>query len=281
MKKFLLLTVTVLLLSSCVYTSRFDVSQLEKMGGEGRAVITVSVPALIESGVIENSDLLSRVDRVSLELAPESTEYPLPLSEWSVTGTANGLLSSTEVGTFMIWSPDFIRSRTAGPKHYVNRSLGIEAGVPEEGIALFTTGSYNEAYSRLFSSSSVQTPLMVADAMRKADAALYLVSPVTLPPLGFDIPRETMVKIESILLLLESGSDSFMLSGVIDMDSEDSARTLCTYLRNLLVQDIRRRGEKLDVKALSGIFTYEGTALRISDFTVSFDSVSGLLTKEL
>ena len=64
------------------------------------------------------------------------------------------------------------------------------------------------------------------------------------------------------------------------MDSEDSARTLCTLLRNLLVQEVRRSGERLDVRALSGIFTYEGSVLTISGYELSYDNVGTMLTKE-
>ena len=76
----------------------------------------------------------------------------------------------------------------------------------------------------------------------------------------------------------ESG---FSISGEISMENEQSARTLCTFLRNLLIQEVRRNGEPLDVRALSGIFRYENSVLRISGYELPFDKMSTLLTKEI
>lgn len=275
--------IALILLSSCVYTWRGDISSLDRMGGPGKAVITLDAAALKKSGasaLLPDNELVSRLDRVSVELTPTSDEYPLEFDGWEVTGTANGLLSSTEVGTLLIWDPQFVRA-DGSPRHYTSRSLGLSAGVPEDGIVLFTSDDYTAAHSRLFRGHDGFIPAETLSLMKTALASLYIDSPVTLPPLGFDIPKETIAKIENLLLLLGDGDDAFMLSGEIRMVDEDSARTLCTLLRNLLVQEIRRNGERLDVKALSGIFTYEGSLLRISGYRLSYDKVSQLLTKEL
>ena len=275
------LVLSVFLLVSCVYTEREDITALSRMGGEGKAVITIDVSAMKESGfsaLLPENELFSRLDRVSLELAPTGVGYPLPLSDWDVTGTANGLLSSTEVGTLLIWNPDFIRAKD-GPRHYVNKESGISAGIPEDGIVLFTTSDYSDAYSALFK-DPVRMDEAIYTAMTDSLAAIYMDKPETLPPLGFDIPKETVAKIESILLLLGEGDGCFNLYGEIGMDTEGSARTLCTFLRNLLIQEVRRSGERLDVKALSNIFTYEESSVIISGYKLSYDNVSALLTKE-
>lgn len=255
---------------------------MDYMGGPGKAVITLSVSGLKKSGaayLIPSDEISARIDRLSFELAPSSSDYPLPLSEWDITGTANGLVSSTEVGTLLIWDPGFTRS-SGSMKYYTNKSIGMSAGVPMDGIVLFTSGEYQEAYSSLFEKKERFIPEEKLMMMKNALASLYLSSPKTLPPLGFDIPRETVDKIASIFLVADDGDGCFLISGEIEMINEDSARTLCTLFRNLLVQAIRKSGERLDVKALSGIFTYDGSVLRISDYKLSYSDVGNLLTKE-
>ncbi len=282
MMKKLLLILSVFLAVSCVYTEREDISALGRMGGDGKAVVTLDIQSLKESGasaLLPQNEILERLDRISLELSPSSDEYPLPVSRWDFSGTANGLLSSTEVGTLLIWNPDFTRARGDGPKHYVNRDLGLSAGVPEDGVVLFTSGDYLDAYSSFFR-APMSMSADIYSAMTGALAAVYIEKPVTLPYLGFDIPKETIAMIDSLVLLLGDGDDCFRLYGTVVMDSEDSARTLCTLLRNLLVQEVRRSGERLDVRALSGIFTYEGSVLTISGYELSYDNVGAMLTKE-
>ena len=267
-----------ILLVSCVYTAREDISALSHMGGEGKAVITVDVKAAAE--LLPENELIERVDRISIELTPSSSIYPLPLSDWRITGTANGLLSSTEVGTLMIWDSGFIRARESNPRYYYNKKLGVSAGIPADGIVLFTSEDYQEECGRLFSGAGKVLDDRYLSLLESSLAGVYMDSPETLPPLPFDIPAETVGKIESILLLLNKGDDNLILSGEIEMDSESSAKTLCTFLRNLLIQEVRRSGGKLDVRALSGIFTYEGALLKISGYDLSYDIVSSMLTKE-
>ena len=283
-KAAVLLIVVVLLLSSCVYTWRDDTSSLRHMGKEESIVVTLDTAALRASeasSFLPDGEIMERLDKIAVELTPEDDSYPLPLSSWSITGTVNGKISSTEAGTLLSWDPEFIRWRGSGPRHYVNRDLGISAGIPKDGILLFTTSDYGKAYSSLFSSSESYIDDETAFAMESSIAAVYINAPLTLPPLGFDLTKESVRKMERILLLADHADDeSFFISGEILMDGEDGARTLCTFLRNLLIQDVRRRGEKLDVRALSGIFTYEGPVLRISDYRLPFDTVSQLLTKE-
>ena len=276
MKRLLPLLCLVMLVS-CVYTGRSDMSAVQRMGGEGKAVVTIDTAALRESGaaaLLPDNELAERVERLSAEISPSD-------DGWDITVLANGYLSSTEVGTFLIWDPSFVRA-DGSPRHYVSRSLGVSAGVPEDGMVLVTTADYSSAYRSLFRRSVKNIADSTFGAMESALASVWVDEPESLPPLGADIPEETVRKISSILLFINDGeNDSFSLSGEIRMDGEESARTLCTLLRNLLVQEIRRSGERLDVKAISGIFTYEGSVLRISGCSLSYDTVGAMLTKEL
>ena len=261
-RKLAVILIVTVLLSSCVYTWRDDTSALMHMGKEGSAVITLNTALLRTTdaaSILPSGETMERIDFIALELTPGNDAYPLALSDWDVTGTVNGRLSSTEVGTLLIWDSGFVRGRNAGQKHYVNKTLGVSAGVPKDGIILFTTSDYDSAYTSLYDSSEIMIEEETAFKMENSYAALYMNSPLTLPSLGFDLPKETLDKMNRIILYV----------------------TLCTFLRNLLIQEVRRNGEPLDVRALSGIFRYENSVLRISGYELPFDKMSTLLTKEI
>ncbi len=280
------IALSILFLASCVYTGRGDISVIRRLGKPGDFVITVDVAALRSSDAASlipdwMGEVAERTDRISVSLAPEGDGYPLPLGSWSITGLAHGRLSSTEVGTFLIWDPGFVRKQDSDPRYYTSRSYSLDAGVPRDGIVLFTSSStYRAAYNDIFVTGDDFIPEDCLRAMEGALAALYVEEPETLFPVGFDVPAELVRKVGRVLLLISDAHGAFRLDGEIIMDSEDSARTLCTLLRNMLVQSIRRSGERLDVRAISGIFTYEGKTLRISGCTLGYDAVGSLLTKE-
>ena len=283
-RKLAVILIVTVLLSSCVYTWRDDTSALMHMGKEGSAVITLNTALLRTTdaaSILPSGETMERIDFIALELTPGNDAYPLALSDWDVTGTVNGRLSSTEVGTLLIWDSGFVRGRNADQKHYVNKTLGVSAGVPKDGIILFTTSDYDSAYTSLYDSSEIMIEEETSFKMENSYASLYMNSPLTLPSLGFDLPKETLDKMNRIILYVEDVDESgFSISGEISMENEQSARTLCTFLRNLLIQEVRRSGGKLDVRALSGIFTYEGALLKISGYDLSYDIVSSMLTKE-
>ncbi|MBO8435993.1 MAG: hypothetical protein IAA97_03335 [Spirochaetes bacterium] len=271
----LILLASVIFLVSCVYTERFDTERGRYLGESGDVLITVDVDALKKSGesaLLAQNELVDRVDRVSLALSSEDDRV-------SVSGIANGLLSSTEVGTALIWDPSFIRASDV-PKFYENKRNSLKAGVVEDGIMLFTTGDYEAEYGKLKKRESAYVPEMIWNAMSSSLAALYVESPESISIPELDIPEETISKIEEAVLMLNDTGSALSLSGTVLMDDESSARTLCTLLRNLMVQRIRREGGKLDIRALSGIFTYEDSEVRISGYTLSYDEVGSMLTKE-
>ena len=268
------LVLFVLLAASCVYTGRGDVSLIQRMGEAGTVVVTADALSLMDSGLAAYvpsalAEHAGRADRVSLSLDADG----------SVSGLVHGALSSTEVGTVLAWDPSFRRVKDSAPRYYRNAERGIEAGVPEEGILLFTNASYEAELERL-EHGKKYIPDDCFALMEASLGGLYAKGPLSLP-LSDDIPPETARKVRSLLLLVNEGDGDLLVSGVAEMDSEESARALCIVLRNLLVQEVRRNGERLDVKALSGIFTYEGSSLRIDGYEAGYDEVGSMLTKEL
>ena len=102
--------------------------------------------------------------------------------------------------------------------------------------------------------------------MEAAAAAVYSLSPESLPEdLPIEIPSTVVAKMDMLLLLI--GEDD-SLTGLLDMDTEDSARTLVTLLRNELIKALRTAGEKPDFKELAGVFSYEGDKVYI-DYSIS------------
>ena len=268
------LLISVLLAASCVYTGRGDVSLIQRMGEAGSVVVTADTRSLMDSGLAAYvpaalAEHAGRADRVSLSLDADG----------SVSGLVHGALSSTEVGTVLAWDPSFRRMKDEDPRYYRNAERGLEAGVPEEGILLFTTASYETELQRL-EHGMKYIPDDCFALMEASLAGLYAEEPLALL-LPDDIPSEMTAKVRRLLLLVNEGDGNLTVSGAAEMDSEESARALCIVLRNLLVQKVRRNGERLDVKALSGIFTYEGSSLRIDGYEAGYDEVGSMLTKEL
>ena len=115
--------------------------------------------------------------------------------------------------------------------------------------------------------------------MMDALIGVYVSEPSSLSSFDTGIPAESFQKMESVLLLISEGEENAILDGRIIMSDEESARALQMILRNMLVQEIRRKGERLDVKAISDIFTYEGSVLRISGYSLKRDVLESFISR--
>ena len=141
MRKLLLSILIAVLLSSCVYRSPFEDGELfSSMGGEGDLVVTVDLEKVREEGLsslIPQSVITDRSDRLSVSISPGA-----------VYGAAEGNFGYASVNAFFDWVPDWRRSE-GDLRYYQSRSTGLEAAVPESGVLLFSTESYQDAYSAL------------------------------------------------------------------------------------------------------------------------------------
>ena len=86
------LLISVLLVASCVYTGRGDVSLIQRMGEAGSVVVTADARSLMDSGLAAYvpavlAEHAGRADRISLSLDAAG----------HTTGLVHGALSSTEV----------------------------------------------------------------------------------------------------------------------------------------------------------------------------------------
>lgn len=268
MRRFIPILLILIFITSCVYFDADRDDILQRLGKEGDTVVTIDTERMKESSLssfIPSGELENRVNRLSLVLSDDS-----------VTGIAQGKLSSTEVGTVLIWSPLFHRAREENPRYYRSEHMSISAGSVGEGIVLFTTGDYESEYDSIFVSPEENIPRSDALAMQSSLAGVYISEPDS--SFGLGIPDETLAKIRNVLLTIDENGEDFSLSGRIIMDSEDSARAMQMLLRNMLVQDIRRKGERLDVKALSGIFTYEGSVVSVSGYSLDKEVLENVIS---
>ncbi len=258
-----LLPLLLIVLTSCVLESPFSGREkyFQAMGREGSIVVTVDeektdIP-FVTDPILRS--LTDRAERISLELVPAvEGQYPLELSGYSISGGAEGDYSYAYINSTLLHNAPGFEKRG---KYY--HSDQIEAGVAAPGLLLFSP-SYEEFLRETYSERSIRIPDEIASQMEAAEMAIYSLSPKTLPPLGIEIPLSVVEKID-VLLLLVNGDE---LTGYLDMDTEDSARTLVTLFRNELIKAARAKGERPDIKAMAGYFVQEGDKVMI-DYALS------------
>ncbi len=75
--------------------------------------------------------------------------------------------------------------------------------------------------------------------------------------------------ITRVCLLFNNKDGELKMSGFIETVGESEARALNTILRNQIIQEKRREGEALDIKALSNVFVAEKSSVVITDYTLT------------
>lgn len=281
MKRFLVIPFLVLILASCVHRSPFETSYYyEALGRPGELVVTVDAAKAKDAGVLDPSnELVKRAERVSFALeAGDEDLYPSPADNYTVYGAAEGNYGSFIVNTALSHTDGFEKVGSGDGKYYTNGQ--ISAGVPESGLLLFSTGSYEEAYRRTFSERQTLIPKDLASIMSQSMFSVYARDPKTVMDIGFDLPVTVLLEIESALISVDRSDDGrYLLSAVIAMRSEKSARTFNTLMRNNVVADLRRKGESLDFKTLSVMIRQEGQTVVVEDMEIGVDAVTALAGK--
>lgn len=270
MKKLLLLAVAALMLVSCTVQSPFTASEeyFQALGEEGTIVVTAEVERVKDgpfSSLLASVDdsILSRSQRLSLSL--EWTG-----SGWLMSGAAEGNFPRSLVNTALNWSRDFQKDEEV----YRAKDGSMEATVPRNGLLLFSQTDVLALKERTWANRVIRIDSSTARTMAAADAAVYSVKPVSIPPLFIELPQSVVDKTEAFLLLLDGADGSAYISGWMKMDSQQSAKTLLTLFRNELVKAVRSRGEKLDTKLLSTYFQAAGDTVLL-DFPLEVFTKDG------
>ena len=192
-----------------------------------------------------------------------STLYPLPLSDWTIYGAAEGNFGKILVPTAISYMDGFERIKEDGVKYYSNGSISV--GVPETGILLFSTGDYLEAKDKTLDNRSLLIPSELASDMAENLFSIYVSEPKTMMDLGFELPYAVLSGMNYALITVDETNEGFFLSSVVDFKDERDAKTFTTLMRNMIVQEIRRDGGKLDFKALSDMIVCERNRSYIND----------------
>lgn len=278
MKKIAFLSSLVLLLlvgTSCVHRAPYEPEYwFQALGEEGEYVLTADVERitkgegkeLVDPALLSNP-MTKKAERISLSLtAEESERYPLPASAFAISGAVEGKFSSTVVNSSLKFS-GYKKVKKNGVVRY--QGDGTEIYSPFSNLILFTDGDYDQLYEKTIEHREKLIDDKTASSMASALFSVYVFSPKTLVDIGFEIPQTVLSEMTRTCLLFDEKSGVLVLSGRIETTGDGTARALSTLLKNQIVQEKRRNGEKLDTAALSKVFTVTSNVVNIEDYPLT------------
>ena len=280
MKKiaFVLLVIIVMLVgTSCVHHYPYEPEYwFQALGEDGEYVLTADVKRLqngegkeIVDPSILSSPIASKASRISLSLIAEDKDedtYPLPLSSFVVSGAIEGKYSPFIINNSLKFS-GAIKVKENGLTRYKSGAMSIYA--PMKNLILFSEGDYDYLYERTIENRWKYIDDETASAMASSLFSLYVFSPETLVDIGFEIPQTVLSEMTRTCILFDEKDGVLVMSGRIETTGDGTARALSTLFKNQIVQEKRRNGEKLDTKALSGMFTTKERIVIIDGYPLS------------
>lgn len=257
MRKALLFFVALtLLLASCSHTSPYkEEGWYSALGREGEVVVKAekkAVSLLVDSLNKEEKDFISKADRVTLSL-----------ENGGIAGAIEGDYSALFYSTALSMVGE--KEKGEGTKWYNIDTLSV--GIPKSGIILFSDGDYKELYLRTIKERE-EVIKKEEQALLQGDISLYSVDPTSLDIVGLGLPKTVTDKIKKIIMVINLNEGDMYLTGTIIMETEGDARAINVALKNSVIQDIKRRGEKLDTKTLIGIFSYSDNVEIIKEYKI-------------
>ena len=273
----LLVVVFVLVGTSCVHHYPYEPDYwFQALGNEGEYVLTADVERLKngEGGEVVDSSLFSnpvaeKASRISLSLvADEGSEdiYPLPLSSFVVGGAIEGSYSPFVINNTLKFS-GCIKVKENGLTRYKSGAMSVYA--PMKNLILFSEGDYDYLYERTIEEREKLIDDETASAMASSLFSVYVFSPETLVDIGFEIPQTVLSEMTRTCILFDEKGGVMVMSGRIQTTGDGTARALSTLFKNQIVQEKRRNGEKLDTKALAGMFTTNESIVFIDSYPLS------------
>lgn len=280
MKKiaFVLLVIIVMLVgTSCVHHYPYEPEYwFQALGEDGEYVLTADVKRLqngegkeiVDPSILSNP-IASKASRISLSLIAEDKDedtYPLPLSSFVVSGAIEGKYSPFIINNSLKFS-GAIKVKENGLTRYKSGAMSIYA--PMKNLILFSEGDYDYLYERTIGNRWKYIDDETASAMASSLFSLYVFSPETLVDIGFEIPQTVLSEMTRTCILFDEKDGVLVMSGRIETTGDGTARALSTLFKNQIVQEKRRNGEKLDTKALSGMFTTKERIVIIDGYPLS------------
>ena len=280
MKKiaFVLLVIIVMLVgTSCVHHYPYEPEYwFQALGEDGEYVLTADVKRLqngegkeiVDPSILSNP-IASKASRISLSLIAEDKDedtYPLPLSSFVVSGAIEGKYSPFIINNSLKFSGS-VKVKENGITRYKSGAMSIYA--PMKNLILFSEGDYDYLYERTIENRWKYIDDETASAMASSLFSVYVFSPETLVDIGFEIPQTVLSEMTRTCILFDEKDGVLVMSGRIETTGDGTARALSTLFKNQIVQEKRRNGEKLDTKALSGMFTTKERIVIIDGYPLS------------
>ena len=280
MKKiaFVLLVIIVMLVgTSCVHHYPYEPEYwFQALGEDGEYVLTADVTRLqngegkeiVDPSILSNP-VASKASRISLSLIaedPDEDTYPLPLSSFVVSGAIEGKYSPFIINNSLKFSGS-VKVKENGITRYKSGAMSIYA--PMKNLILFSEGDYDYLYERTIEEREKLIDDETASAMASSLFSVYVFSPETLVDIGFEIPQTVLSEMTRTCLLFDEKDGVMVMSGRIQTTGDGTARALSTLFKNQIVQEKRRNGEKLDTKALAGMFTTNESVVYIDGYPLS------------
>ena len=286
----LLVVVFVLVGTSCVHHYPYEPDYwFQAIGDDGEYVLTADVERLrngegeelIDPSILSNP-VAAKASRISLSLiAKEGTEdlYPLPLSSFITSGAIEGKYSPLIINNSLKFSGS-MKVKENGVVRYTSGSMSVYA--PMKNLILFTEGDYDYLYERTIEEREKLIDDETASAMASSLFSVYVFSPETLVDIGFEIPQTVLSEMTRTCLLFDEKGGVMVMSGRIETTGDGTARALTTLFKNQIIQETRRNGEKLDTKALAGMFATNDNIVLIADYPLSSsmkEKAKGIMTQ--
>ena len=286
----LLVVVFVLVGTSCVHHYPYEPDYwFQAIGDDGEYVLTADVERLrngegeelIDPYFLSNP-VAAKASRISLSLiAKEGTEdvYPLPLSSFITSGAIEGKYSPLIINNSLKFSGS-MKVKENGVVRYTSGSMSVYA--PMKNLILFTDGDYSSFYQRTIEERDKLIDDETARAMASSLFSVYVFSPDTLVDIGFEIPQVVLSEMTRTCILFNEIDGVMVMSGRIETTGDGTARALTTLFKNQIIQETRRNGEKLDTKALAGMFATNDNIVLIADYPLSSsmkEKAKGIMTQ--
>ena len=280
MKKiaFVLLVIVLMLVgTSCVHHYPYEPEYwFQALGDDGEYVLTADVSRLqngegkeiVDPSILSNP-VSSKASRISLSLVAEEDPdevYPLPVSSFVVSGAIEGKYSPFIINNSLKFSGS-TKVKENGLTRYKSGAMSVYA--PMKNLILFTEGDYVYLYEKTIDEREKLIDDETASAMASSLFSVYVFSPETLVDIGFEIPQTVLSEMTRTCILFDEKEGVLVMSGRIETTGDGTARALSTLFKNQIVQEKRRNGEKLDTKALSGMFTTKESVVIIDDYPLS------------
>ena len=285
-----MVVVFVLVGTSCVHHYPYEPDYwFQAIGDDGEYVLTADVERLrngegeelIDPYFLSNP-VAAKASRISLSLiAKEGTEdvYPLPLSSFITSGAIEGKYSPLIINNALKFSGS-MKVKENGVVRYTSGSMSVYA--PMKNLILFTDGDYSSFYQRTIEERDKHIDDETARAMASSLFSVYVFSPDTLVDIGFEIPQVVLSEMTRTCILFNEIDGVMVMSGRIETTGDGTARALTTLFKNQIIQETRRNGEKLDTKALAGMFATNDNIVLIADYPLSSsmkEKAKGIMTQ--